>query len=81
MPCKGTRRPRFKRVRAVDVGRPGHHYLVVGVRGSAGSHGGRTQVVGGLRTFVVSHSRHGKRGQAHHVGGYSRTLTGGCSHG
>ena len=58
------------------MGRPGHHYLVVGVRGSAGPRGGHTQVVGGLRTFVVGHSRHGKRGLAHHVDGYSRTLTG-----
>jgi hypothetical protein len=48
MPCgKKT----YIRVRAVDVGRKGHHYIKIGVRMSKGRRGGRTFKIGKLRTY------------------------------
>lgn len=61
MPCK------YKRIRAVDVGRRGHHYIKVGVRSSAGKRGGHTEAIGGLRVYVRPHTRKGRR-----VRGYRR---------
>lgn len=45
MPCK------FKRIRAKDVGRVGHHYIKIGVRSKLGKHGGYTERIGKLRTY------------------------------
>ena len=47
MPCK----KKFKRVRAKDVGRPGHHYIKIGVRSTPGPRGGLTEAIGGLRVY------------------------------
>jgi hypothetical protein len=46
MGCK-----KYKHVRAVDVGRVGHHYIKIGVRDSTGPRGGKTEAIGGLRTY------------------------------
>jgi|GEM_PF-2533870 hypothetical protein len=42
---------RYVRIRAKDVGRPGHHYIKVGVRRSRGVRGGRTERIGRLRKY------------------------------
>jgi len=42
---------KYKRIRAVDVGRPGHHYIKVGVRRGEGKRGGATERIGGLRKY------------------------------
>lgn len=47
MPCK----KKYKRVRAVDVGRPGHHYLQIGIRSTRGPRGGLTEAIGGLKLY------------------------------
>lgn len=44
MACKG-------RIRSVDVGRAGHHYIKVKVTGSVGPRGGTTKIIGGLRKY------------------------------
>ena len=44
-------RKKYVRIRAKDVGRPGHHYIKVGVRRSKGRRGGRTERIGGLRRY------------------------------
>jgi len=41
----------YKRIRAVNVGRPGHHYIRVGVKGKRGPRGGTTEKCGGLREY------------------------------
>lgn len=41
MPCG-----KYKKIRAKDVGRPGHHYIKVGVK-----KGGGSERIGGLRTY------------------------------
>lgn len=46
MGCK-----KFKRIRSVDVGRPGHHRILIGVRDTAGPRGGHTEKIGGLRKY------------------------------
>lgn len=46
MPCK-----KYKRIRAKDVGRPGHHYIRIGVRKTKGVRGGRTEKIGRLRRY------------------------------
>jgi len=46
MPCG-----KYKRIRAKDVGRPGHHYVKIGVRRGRGSRGGVTERIGGLRRY------------------------------
>ena len=45
IPCK------YKRIRAKDVGRPGHHYIKIGIRKTKGRHGGRSEIIGGLRRY------------------------------
>lgn len=47
MPCK----KKYKRIRAVDVGRPGYHYIKIGVKNIPGARGGVTEVIGGLRSY------------------------------
>ncbi|MEM4973491.1 MAG: hypothetical protein QXR87_07300 [Candidatus Hadarchaeales archaeon] len=47
MPCVR----KYMRIRAVDVGRPGHHYILVGVKRTKGPRGGRTEKIGGLRKY------------------------------
>ena len=42
---------KFKRIRAKDVGRPGHHYIKVGVKKTKGPRGGRTEKIGKLRKY------------------------------
>jgi hypothetical protein len=42
---------RFIRYRAVDVGRPKHHYILVGITRKKGKRGGRTVKIGGLRKY------------------------------
>lgn len=42
MPCK---KKRFVRIRAVDVGRVGHHYLLIGIKKKKGKRGGRTAAI------------------------------------
>lgn len=46
MGCK-----RYVRIRAKDVGRPGHHYIKIGVRKTRGPRGGRTVRIGRLRKY------------------------------
>ncbi len=46
MACK-----KYKRIRAKDVGRPGHHYIKVGVKRTKGVRGGTTERIGGLRKY------------------------------
>lgn len=46
MGCK-----KYVRIRAVDVGRPGYHYIKIGVRRKKGKRGGRTERIGGLRKY------------------------------
>lgn len=55
MGCK-----KFKRIRAVDVGRPGHHYIRIGVLRTRGPRGGRTKRIGRLRKYKRKH-RHKKK--------------------
>jgi hypothetical protein len=43
MPCK-----KAKRIRAVDVGKPGHHYIKVAITGEVGPRGGTTQAISDL---------------------------------
>lgn len=40
------RKEGFVRIRAVDVGRKGHHYIKIGITKS-----GKTKRIGGLRTY------------------------------
>ena len=47
MGCK----KKFVRIRAKDVGRPGHHYIKIGVRKKKGPRGGKTVRIGGLRKY------------------------------
>jgi hypothetical protein len=42
---------KYQRIRAKDVGRPRHHYILVGVRRKKGKRGGRTVRIGGLRKY------------------------------
>jgi len=42
---------KYKRIRAVDVGRPGHYYIKIGVRRREGKRGGATERIGGLRKY------------------------------
>jgi len=42
---------KYRRIRAKDVGRPGHHYIRVGVKKGKGPRGGRTERIGGLRKY------------------------------
>lgn len=44
MGCKG-------KIRSVDVGRAGHHYIKVKVPGSIGPRGGTTRIIGKLRKY------------------------------
>lgn len=46
MPCN-----KYKRIRSVDVGRKGHHYIKIGVKKTKGKRGGTTEAIGGLRTY------------------------------
>lgn len=46
MPCR-----KYKRIRAVDVGRPEHHYIKIGVKKKKGKRGGTTEAIGGLREY------------------------------
>lgn len=47
MPCKDE----YERIRTVDVGRPGHSKILVGVTGKKGPRGGTTEKIGGLRKY------------------------------
>ena len=47
----GCGRKTFIRVRAVDVGRKGHHYIKVGVRRTKGKRGGYTFKIGKLKKY------------------------------
>lgn len=47
MPCKR----RYIRIRAKDVGRPGYHYILVGIKKTKGARGGKTERIGGLRLY------------------------------
>ena len=51
MPCHKKHHGKFLRIRAVDVGRPGHHYIKIGVRKKAGPRGGHTHSMDGIKTF------------------------------
>lgn len=42
---------KYLRIRAKDVGRPGHHYILVGIRKKKGPRGGRTKRISGLRKY------------------------------
>jgi hypothetical protein len=46
MPCG-----KYKRIRAKDVGRKGHHFIKVGVRKTKGKRGGTTERLGKLQTY------------------------------
>jgi hypothetical protein len=46
MPCGVGKHKRYVRIRSKDVGRPGHHYIKIGVLPS-----GKTERIGGLRTY------------------------------
>lgn len=48
MPCG---RKRFRRIRAVDVGRPGHHYIKIGIITKTGKRGGVSVRLGGLKLY------------------------------
>jgi hypothetical protein len=52
MPCG-----KYKRIRTVDVGRPGHHYVRIGVIAKAGPRGGHTQAIGKLKTYKKGQCR------------------------
>ena len=41
----------FLRIRAVDVGRKGHHYIKIGIRKSSGKRGGKTVRIGKLKAY------------------------------
>lgn len=64
MPCDEDKK--YERIRAKDVGRPGHHYIKVGVRKGKGKRGGKTEQIGDLREYkhktvhVKGHYRNGK---------------------
>ena len=45
MPCN------IKKIRSVDVGRKGHHYIKVGITGKIGKRGGTTKIIGKLRKY------------------------------
>lgn len=47
----GCEDKKFKRIRAVDVGRKGHHFIKVGIRDISGPHGGVTEQIGPLRLY------------------------------
>lgn len=47
MPCVR----KYIRIRAKDVGRPGHHYILVGIKKKKGPRGGRTEKIGLLRKY------------------------------
>jgi len=42
---------KYVRIRAKDVGRPGHNYIRIGVLRRKGKIGGRTVRIGGLRRY------------------------------
>jgi len=48
MPC----RKKYKRIRAIDVGKPGHHFIKIGVKKTKGKRGGVTEMIGGLRKYI-----------------------------
>lgn len=41
MPCSR----KYIRIRAKDVGRPKHHYILLGIKRKKGSRGGRTEKI------------------------------------
>lgn len=53
MPCgkhlKGHALHKYLGIRTIDVGRPGHHYIRVGIKTKKGKRGGRTEMIGGLK--------------------------------
>ena len=44
-------RRKLLRIRTIDVGRRGHHYIKIGVYSKKGKRGGRTKSLGGLRKY------------------------------
>jgi hypothetical protein len=42
---------KYTRIRSLDVGAKGGHYIRIGVRRKAGKLGGRTEIIGGLRKY------------------------------
>lgn len=49
--CMPIKKEGFTRVRAVDVGKPGGHYIRVGITKRAGPRGGHTKVIGKPRLY------------------------------
>jgi len=49
--AKGRLKSKYRRIRAVDVGRPGKHYIKVGVRRKKGKRGSYTEKIGKLRKY------------------------------
>ena len=57
MPCQR----KYVRVRAKDVGRPGHHYIKIGVKRKKGPRGGQTEKIGRLRKYKSSKKSRSKK--------------------
>lgn len=51
MPCR-KKRKKYKRIRAVDLGRKKHHYIKIGVRYKKGKRGGYTERIGRLKKYL-----------------------------
>lgn len=55
MPCgkhlHGHALHKYLGIRTIDVGRPGHHYIRVGIKRKNGKRGGRTERIGGLKKY------------------------------
>lgn len=47
MPCGR----KYVRIRAKDVGRPGYHYILLGIKKKKGPRGGKTERIGGLKLY------------------------------
>ena len=55
---KKSKRRKVLRYRVIDVGRTGHHYLLIAVKKGKGKRGGRTEAE------LVRYKKHRKRGES-----------------
>ena len=46
------KRKKYKRIRALDVGRKGHHYIRLGIRYKKGKKGGYTERIGKIKKYL-----------------------------
>jgi len=47
----GCGKKKYERIRSVDVGREGYHFLRVGIIGKKGKRGGTTEKIGKLKKY------------------------------